>query len=383
LLADARRLRADFGHMRRALEDYRRCLAETNGGAEWHARAVDGLRDQHLALLEARVSLGSVELACALLRHVLRRLDVGELRFLPHREEPSSAPEAAPQHSGSPPDGPPEALAALLAVLRSAMHTAPLELQERLLRVLVAVEDFLAALAADTAEGIRAAIARVNLAASSAQSRGLLREVAIVTRDAHNALRSVSEALPLEQLTQSSGSLPQAVERLNSVVARLDDAAGQNLDLLESLNRVGAEESARLDTVLETLRAAQQRLMALKSEHPDLAPALARIQDRLGDEVGAPVMTLRHLLECATDEHLELISDQSFQELTGRTLRKIIEFVQALDAQLYRILQPYGGPGVDRKPPPDSPQSSPHAMGPTGNAQSQEDVDKLLGELGF
>jgi len=218
------------------------------------------------------------------------------------------------------------------------------------------------------------------VATSNAQSRNLLRELATITRDVYNALNSVSAELPLDRLTESSGGITEAVQRLNSVVSRLDDAATQNLDHLERVNLIAMTEEGKLDGVVESLRSAQKRLTQIKEEHPDLEGALTALQDRLSDEVGAPAMTLRHHMSRAGEQHLELISNQSFQELTGRTLKKIIEFVQTIEADLYDILRQFRPGSVPERTRPVS-EAGPNEGG--GSTQSQEDVDKLLEDLGF
>jgi chemotaxis protein CheZ len=228
-------------------------------------------------------------------------------------------------------------------------------------------------------------VARINAATANVQSRSLLREIAIITRDVYNTLQSVSEELALDALSDSSGGITEAVQRLNSVVARLDDAATQNLDSLERVNAICRAEAARFGGVIRSLRDAQKRLMQIKVQHPALEAGLTALQARLSDEVGAPVMTLQHDMGLAIDQHLELISNQSFQELTGRTLRRIIAFVETLEADLFNLLNQYRP--ADRTPRPDSRP----LQGPAGQAappgeersQTQHDVDQLLGELGF
>jgi chemotaxis protein CheZ len=384
LIVERERLRGDFRRLRHSLTDYRAFLAdapETAGGDGWLAGATDLLRAQRLELLRTRVSLGVGELATALLREVLRRLSIDELRFR------SRAPRAGDNgHGGAAPAEPPgpggpaqePELAGLLASLRVAAQTAPLELQEPLQRVLAEVGEFFAALAQGQAERLEAAVTRINLATSNPQSRSLLREIAIVTRDVYNTLKSVSAELPLDGLSESSSGISEAVQRLNTVMRRLDEAASQNLDHLERVNRIASEEAQALGGVVRTLRTAQKRLMLLKQAHPELDGALTEIQARLSDEVGAPAMTLRHQLGRAGDHHMELISNQSFQELTGRTLKKIIDFVQSLEADLVALLGQYRPRGATVPAPGEA---APATAG--GRQQTQSDVDQLLGELGF
>jgi chemotaxis regulatin CheY-phosphate phosphatase CheZ len=389
LRVDKERLRDEFRRLRRALEDYRALLAADEaapgaGAGEVTARAVALLRHQQLALLRARVSLGSGELALALLQQVLARLPLATLRFRARTNGAAGNGHAASEAGGlargeDGQEAAPE-LGEVLAALGAAAESAPLELQDKLRRVLGGIADFFTALATDEAEQLEAAIARVNLATANPETRSLLREIAIVTRDVYRTLQTVSAELPLDALSQSSGGITEAVQRLNSVVVRLDEAASQNLDHLEQLNRIAAAEAEAMGGAIQALRAGQKRLMQLKAEHPELAEALGRVQARLADEVGGPVMTLRYLFGQNAVDHTELISNHSFQELTGRTLKKTIEFVQSLETELYDLLKLYRPAGEGTAAAKAGEPGGPAAPGPS---QTQDDVDKLLGELGF
>ncbi|HEX9843260.1 MAG TPA: hypothetical protein VGC20_10950, partial [bacterium] len=101
LVVERERLQADFRRLRQSLQAYRDLLAGDDApgdGEAWPAGAVSLLRTQHIALQRARVSLGVGELAVALLREVLGRLSIAELRF-------RRAPPAAKRNGGTAPDG--------------------------------------------------------------------------------------------------------------------------------------------------------------------------------------------------------------------------------------------------------------------------------------
>lgn len=378
LVIEKARLLSEFRRLRRALEAYGELLARSDGD-QWPHEAVTLLREQQLAMQEQGTSPGAGELTAALLQRVLRRVQVPEFRFEPRPEADAGAPAAIPGRAGAPPAGD------LVASLQPATESAPLEMQETLHRVLSSIVALFAALGAGDAAGTDAAIARLNLGTANPQSRDLLREIAIVTRDIYNALQSVSEELPLDALSESSSGLTQAVQRLNSVIARLDEAATQNLDGLELVNRTVGEGEAELAGAIQALRDVQKRMMELKAEHPELEGPLTELQQRIADGVGGPAMTLAYHAGRNRMHHLELISNQSFQELTTRTLRKIIAFVESLELQLYELLRKYRPGGEEDRPAaPAAPEAASEAAVESPQAaHSQDDVDKLLGELGF
>jgi len=93
-----------------------------------------------------------------------------------------------------------------------------------------------------------------------------------------------------------------------------------------------------------------------------------------------------------------IISNQSFQDITGQTRKKIITFIEQLEFSLLNILQKYGGKTAEAKAKEAVVTVSPLVgteidgglilQGPNDNrtkieAANQADVDKMLAEFGF
>lgn len=385
LVRDKNQLLADFEKFNSLVQEYARYLKGTDEGDEWQQGALDLLRYQQLALHHARASLGSVELVCALLRRVVSGLSLERFNF-----KGISLPEAGEQ-----PPGPEEAgddvdnadLEQLIAWISAASRNAPLEFQQKLQRLLGDILAYFREVSAENVEGIEHAVAQINMSTTNRQTRMLIREIAVITRDIFNTLQSVSEGLPLDNLAQSSGGISDAVKKLKGVLVRLDDAAEQNIENMENVDELARGETESMASVIDALRTAQKHMMLIKEEHPNLEDALTSIQDRLSDEVGSHAMALKLKREKYSASHLELISNQSFQELTGKTLRKIINFVESMEKDMIELLKEYR-PVFESRPsktadtqPIQPPRESLKDTG--GEATTQDEVDKLLGELGF
>ncbi len=385
LVRDKNQLLADFEKFNSLVQEYARYLKGTDEGDEWQQGALDLLRYQQLALHHARASLGSVELVCALLRRVVSGLSLERFNF-----KGISLPEAGEQ-----PPGPEEAgdgvdnadLEQLIAWINTASRNAPLEFQQKLQRLLGDILAYFREVSAENVEGIENAVTQINMSTTNRQTRMLIREIAMITRDIFNTLQSVSEGLPLDNLAQSSGGISDAVKKLKGVLVRLDDAAEQNIENMENVDELARGETESMASVIDALRSAQKHMMLIKEDHPNLEDALTSIQDRLSDEVGSHAMALKLKREKYSASHLELISNQSFQELTGKTLRKIINFVETMEKDMIELLKEYR-PVFESRPgktadtqPIQPPRESLKDTG--GEATTQDEVDKLLEELGF
>ena len=74
--------------------------------------------------------------------------------------------------------------------------------------------------------------------------------------------------------------------------------------------------------------------------------------------------------------------NQGFQDLTGQTLSKVIDFIEALQFQLVELLKRHmDGKTPDKEAASDEPPQAAPAEKP--RPASQDEVDQLLTDLGF
>ncbi|MCZ6474613.1 MAG: protein phosphatase CheZ, partial [SAR324 cluster bacterium] len=132
-------------------------------------------------------------------------------------------------------------------------------------------------------------------------------------------------------------------------------------------------------------RKSQQILGELKANHPGQADALTSLQNKLEDQIGSGIVLMRNQIQENSGTYMSLTANQGFQDLTGQTLKKTIEFIEDLEMQLVQILKKYKpmfspAAGVAAAPAEQSLEQGPD---PQGITQNQDEVDDLLAALGF
>ena len=384
LLVDKRQLLADTERLGGLLEEYCRFLATIGKDAEWAKRAQWLLRRHGQILDQAWLSLQTLDLAAALVRRVLV-LRPGENLAVPTRDRQRSPARGSESHAG--PAG--ESARHLVAQINALSKRAPIAYQEQLRFLLGSLQRFLELPPAPDPRGTEELLSEINAITSNRASRRLVREVARLARDVYNSINAMSQDLPMDVLVESSQGASEAVRKLRGVIQRLEQTASQNLDQLERLDRVQAADAPELDALHGGARRIEKRLAELKLRHPAHAQALERVQERLGNEVAAAAMQLSHSHARQAEAMLQLVSNQSFQDLTGATLEKIIAFVESVQMQLIAVLERYrpvlepGQPETVAAPPASvAPAVSKDSAVSKDNA-TQDQVDELLSKFGF
>ena len=107
LSIDKRQLLSDFRQIDQLLQDYRGYLATAEQGEGWEQDAVRILRHLQLQLYQAKVSLSTFELVCALLKQILLSIPSEKIKFQMVSEQDGDQPE--PEGPGGTPREHPEA----------------------------------------------------------------------------------------------------------------------------------------------------------------------------------------------------------------------------------------------------------------------------------
>ncbi len=368
-------LSRELRHIHAVMTEYEAFLRTVPTLPDWETQAIDLVRSHEVRLDRAKVTLRTMGLVSAMIRELLARVPKEELTFTPLATSETTPAEGmdAADRSGK--------LSALIDQLHGLSEHAPLALQEKIRILLASIETLFTALIEGDQERTDETMDQINLLTSSRESRNLIREIAVIARDIYDSLNAVSDDLPLGELSESTEGISEAVRKLKSVISRLEDSANQNLDALEaSVSRVKDEQS-NADGVLSGLRDVQQRLGELKLAHPAAAQALAALQDKLGDGVGSPMLLLRNRAEVSRESYMSMMANQSFQDLTGQTLKKTIAFIENLQLQLMELLERYR-PMFGLSTPPAAPKALESSQD-SPDRQSQDQVDSLLADLGF
>ncbi len=380
-----RQLLSDFRQIDQLMQDYRGYLATAEQGKDWEQDAVRILRHLQLQLYQANVSLSTFELVRALLKQILVSIPTEKFKFNivsgqdgddPEPEVPGDAPLEQSKATNAPT---PEQIISWIAGL---VKTAPLDLQEKLRKLLAGIRELFDQMQVENAEGVDSAMTRIHQLTTNMQTRSLVREIALITREVFENLKIVSDEIPIDSLAETSGGISVAVKRLHQVVSRLDDSTIECIEILEKITETGNETKESMNSVIEILQDAQHRLMLIKMEHPELEGPLTALQNRICDEVGAQVMGLLEQTSMNQEIYIELISNQSFHELSARTLKKVIAFVETLEKQLLDMLVAFR-PDVVNVSVDEQDSAAPIDVQEETETQTQADVDKLLAELGF
>jgi len=177
-----------------------------------------------------------------------------------------------------------------------------------------------------------------------------------ITRQLHEALRELGYD---KQIESSLGHLPDARSRLTYIARVTGEAA---------------------EKVLNTVDAAQARQARLVEQ-------AARVEESL--RVGAPAQgmllaftaAVRENAQATGSELTEIMLAQDFHDLTGQTVRKVVEVASAIEEALLKLLLDAAAPAtLTEHGPLDGPVTD---LSRTDVVANQAQVDDLLESLGF
>jgi len=185
----------------------------------------------------------------------------------------------------------------------------------------------------------------------ASRNRDLLHQVEEIADNLHETLDGFGEDAKLLQHTKQD--LPDTTERLQYVIETTEQASNKTLSSAENI-------SALLETLADSIEGASER----------------------------------KLLEEAKNEITEIMKAQSYQDLTGQVLNRVIMLVGSVEQSLVELIEK-SGISLDEITLPEQSKEAQKAqemkgLGPNVTqssqkqfAQSQQDVDNLLDDLGI
>ena len=323
-------------------------------------------------------------LILAFARHLLRRMEQSPLRFnVPNRIGDFASrdnPELLEYSNRLRKHSEPIAIK-LQAVMELADELAARR-QDGQAQLLTAAHSLFKAVLRQDWTDVTLMLAHINLTTSTRERHELVRRIAKIARDIYNSLNSFSREISFEGLSSTTEGIPDAVTRLRSVIEHLEQAANANLDALERLSAENQDNMKWVREAIEVGKQCQSEYEQIGAEHPEFAQTLNTVRGLMRDRIEPHLAALQQDYGAIQESILAMIANQGFQDLTGQTLQKVIELVKSLQFELIALLKRYTG---DREAPgPAEPSESTGApAAPAPEKQSQEDVDKLLTELGF
>ncbi len=209
----------------------------------------------------------------------------------------------------------------------------------------------------------------------------LFQQIGRLTRQLHDAISGFVVDSKLTQLTHSE--IPDARERLNYVIEMTEQAANTTLNVVEAVFPMVTDLSTKTDSLSERWGRFLQREMPYQEFKglsrdittflTDLDQGLTKVQGQLN----------------------EVLMAQSYQDLTGQIIRRVIDLVQEVESSLIDLIRFSTHPGSaivsDKSTEPRNADKMPvEAKGPvvpgvdrSEAVSSQDDVDDLLSSLGF
>lgn len=197
-------------------------------------------------------------------------------------------------------------------------------------------------------------------AARGTEVQDLYYRVGEITRRLHDALRELGYD---KQIEASLGRLPDARARLSFIARLTGDAAEKVLDTVDAAQ---AQQEALVT------RAA--RVQALLLTDPAALVANGELLEFAGH--------VKENAQRTSAQLTDIMLAQDFHDLTGQTVRKVVEIASGLESALLQLLIDASPPGVGAELGALSgPVAEPAARADVVSGQAQ--VDDLLESLGF
>ena len=139
----------------------------------------------------------------------------------------------------------------------------------------------------------------------------LFKEVGKITRKLHDSLEEFKTAVDsgLDRLTNDD--VPNAVDKLEFVISKTEDAANKTMGVVERYFEESDEFSRRIRKV---------------SGNKDDIEYLKSFKDSLDSDM------------------TDIITAQQFQDITGQTIRKVIDLVHKVEVELVQLITNFGMP---------------------------------------
>lgn len=203
----------------------------------------------------------------------------------------------------------------------------------------------------------------------------LYQEVGKLTRQLHDAMASFSLDSKITALAQND--IPDAKERLHYVITMTEQAANKTLNAVEDLYPVASE----LNQQVQKLSANWDRFLVRKMPFHEFKDMSQEITEYF-KESGQSLDNIQSGLN-------EILMAQSFQDITGQIIRRVITMVEELEAGMLALIRLSAHERLSER---NLGNALPELPGPVvpglddnegAVATSQDDVDDLLSSLGF
>ncbi|MGK5092102.1 protein phosphatase CheZ [Deltaproteobacteria bacterium TL4] len=364
-----------------------------------NTQIVEYLKHQHQKLTELNLKFQTMEMVGALVKISLKRIQTETLVFeLPISAYPPPEFKEIADLSGQLKNVE-YSLRSLVEQVHFLSSLLPAETKDRIIPILDAIASLFKAIIRQDGDDIKFEVQQLNLLTSTRDAIYLIEEIGKMTREIYNSLQDLSADIDTAEFQQVTDEMPDAVQKLYSVIQRLEDATNDNLDFLEKLLQACEMNVKIVEGIIKGCEDVKEKMTALKKAHPELAAEIAPIQATLQLQIHVQTEALLAALHEDENSYITIMSNQGFQDLTGQTLKKIIDFMEKLELRLLELIQKYsphfaeeqikqkgGTQSFLTKMDQGSEGETIALHGPDetdSKKSTQNDVDSLLAELGF
>ena len=185
-------------------------------------------------------------------------------------------------------------------------------------------------------------------------------------------------------LSRQQNAIIDDVETISENLHQSLDSFGSDSSIIKHAKLDLPDASERLEYVLEETKLASDKTI---SSAENLLAIIGNIESKVDD------VASKEQLQQAQSEIIDIMTAQSFQDLTGQVLKRIIILVTVLEENLRELIS---SAGIDiesihiEESAADKRQQEMKGVGPNATKSSQEDslssqadVDDLLGDLGL
>ncbi|GAB4352353.1 MAG: protein phosphatase CheZ [Methylohalobius crimeensis] len=213
----------------------------------------------------------------------------------------------------------------------------------------------------------------------------MFQEICRLTRQLHDAMAGFMTDSKLSDLTEND--IPDARERLRYVISMTEQAATTTLNAADEILPMAAD----LGTKTKTLSSQWDRFLQREMPYEEFK--------ELSREITVFLQDLNQGMQQFQGQLNEVVMAQSFQDLTGQIIRRVIDLVQQIEGSLIQLIRfsalSEGAmqlqTATQQKSAPEklAQESATDAQGPVvpgvdrTAVTSQDDVDDLLSSLGF
>ncbi len=200
----------------------------------------------------------------------------------------------------------------------------------------------------------------------------LFQQVGKLTRELHN---SIGDCIDSDNLSSiANDDMVNAKERLNYVIEKTEESANRTINAIESTMPISEE----LQNEAQKMSDEWEKFKRRELTADDFRDLTKRITSFLE--------SVTHHSNSIHENITDILMAQEYQDLTGQTIKQVIEIVERVEGSLIELIkcQGLGDCEITDSEGKDIKAEGPQIDSTKSNVvASQDDVDDLLSSLGF